>query len=57
MSKSASILDAKLTYLYSRTGGSLVKLGLDTTQALLRGMGVDPLSIPCLHVAGTNGKG
>ena len=57
MSKSASILDAKLTYLYSRTGGNLVKLGLNTTQALLRGMGVDPLAIPCLHVAGTNGKG
>ncbi len=57
MSKAASILDAKLTYLYSRTGGSTVKLGLDTTQALLRAMQVDPLKLPCVHVAGTNGKG
>ena len=57
MSKAASILDAKLTYLYSRTGGSTVKLGLDTTQALLRALDVDPLKLPCVHVAGTNGKG
>ncbi len=57
MSKAASILDAKLTYLYRRTGGSAVKLGLDVTWALMRGMGVDPLALPCVHVAGTNGKG
>ena len=57
MSKTASILDAKLTYLYSRVGGSTVKLGLDTTLALLRAMEVDPLKLPCVHVAGTNGKG
>ena len=38
MSKPASILDAKLTYLYRRTGGSAVKLGLDTTQALLKAL-------------------
>ena len=57
MSKAASILDAKLTYLYSRTGGSTVKLGLDTTRALLRALDVDPLKLPCVHVAGTNGKG
>jgi dihydrofolate synthase / folylpolyglutamate synthase len=57
MSKAASILDAKLTYLYSRTGASMVKLGLETTLALMRAMGVDPLKLPCVHVAGTNGKG
>lgn len=57
MSKAAAILDAKLTYLYSRTGGSTVKLGLDTTLALMRAMEVDPLKLPCVHVAGTNGKG
>jgi dihydrofolate synthase / folylpolyglutamate synthase len=57
MSKSASILDAKLTYLYSRTGGSIIKLGLDTTLALMHAMAVDPLKLPCVHVAGTNGKG
>ena len=57
MGTSASILDAKLTYLYSRMGGSAVKLGLDTTQALLRALEVDPLKLPCVHVAGTNGKG
>ncbi len=57
MSKASSILDAKLTYLYSRTGGSAVKLGLETTRALMRAMDVDPLRLPCVHVAGTNGKG
>lgn len=57
MSKWAPILDAKLTYLYSRLGGNAIKFGLDTTWALLRAMGVDPLALPCVHVAGTNGKG
>ncbi|MDY0150496.1 MAG: folylpolyglutamate synthase/dihydrofolate synthase family protein [Kiritimatiellia bacterium] len=57
MSKYASILDAKLTYLYSRVGSKAVKLGLDTTLALMRAMEVDPLALPCIHVAGTNGKG
>ena len=57
MSKYASILDAKLTYLYSRIGGKAVKLGLETTLALMRAMEVDPLALPCIHVAGTNGKG
>lgn len=57
MSKWASILDAKLTYLYSRLGGNTIKFGLDTTWALLRAMEVDPLQLPCVHVAGTNGKG
>jgi dihydrofolate synthase/folylpolyglutamate synthase len=57
MSKAASILDAKLTYLYSRTGASTVKLGLETTLALMRALAVDPLKLPCVHVAGTNGKG
>ncbi len=57
MSKSAAILDAKLTYLYSRMGGSTVKLGLDTTLALMRALEVDLLQLPCVHVAGTNGKG
>lgn len=57
MSKAASILDAKLTYLYSRTGASTVKLGLDTMRALVNAMGIDPLALPCVHVAGTNGKG
>ena len=57
MSKSASILDAKLNYLYSRMGGSTVKLGLETTRALMRAMEVDPAQLPCVHVAGTNGKG
>jgi dihydrofolate synthase / folylpolyglutamate synthase len=57
MSKFAPILDAKLTYLYSRIGGNAVKLGLDTTLALMRTSGVDVLQLPCIHVAGTNGKG
>ena len=57
MSHSASILDAKLTYLYRRVGGNTVKLGLDTTQALMRTLNIDVLQLPCIHLAGTNGKG
>ena len=57
MTKSASILDAKLTYLYSRMGANSIKLGLNTTRALMREMEIDPLQLPCVHVAGTNGKG
>ena len=36
MSKSASILDAKLSYLYSRIGANTIKLGLETTRALMQ---------------------
>lgn len=50
-------LDAKLAALYTRTGGHLIKYDLDTTRALLREMAVDPLALPCIHVAGTSGKG
>lgn len=57
MSKFAPVLDAKLTYLYGRVGGKEVKLGLETTLALMQAMEVDPLTLPCIHVAGTNGKG
>ena len=57
MSQSPSILDAKLNYLYSRTGGHTIKFGLETTLRLLKEAGADPLSLPCVHVAGTNGKG
>jgi dihydrofolate synthase / folylpolyglutamate synthase len=57
MSKSSVILDAKLTYLFSRTGGASIRLGLDTTLALAREMGVELDRLPCIHVAGTNGKG
>ena len=57
MSKYASILDAKLNYLYSRTGGSAIKLGLETTLALMEEAGVEHGRLPCVHVAGTNGKG
>lgn len=57
MSQVPSILNAKLTYLYSRTGGHSIRLGLDTTRALVRELGVDIDRIPCIHVAGTNGKG
>lgn len=57
MSKAAAILDAKLTYLFSRLGSNAIKFGLAPTQALLREMEIDPLRLPCVHVAGTNGKG
>ena len=57
MSKKSLILAAKLPYLYSRQGGSTVKFGLETTRALLKELGVDVQKLPCVHVAGTNGKG
>lgn len=57
MSKIASILDAKLHYLFRRLGADAIKLGLETTQALMKALGVDPLRLPCVHIAGTNGKG
>ena len=57
MSQLASILNAKLTYLYGRTGGRGIRLGLDTTLALVRELGVALDRLPCIHVAGTNGKG
>ena len=50
-------LDAVLADLYARTGGHLIKYDLDTTRALLREMDVDPLALPCIHIAGTSGKG
>lgn len=57
MKVSSSILDIKLQALYARTGGHTIKLGLETTRRLLAGLGVDPLEMACVHVAGTNGKG
>lgn len=50
-------LDDKIARLYSRTGGYAIKFGLDTTRSLLAELGVDPLALPCVHIAGTNGKG
>lgn len=57
MSQLASILDAKLTYLYSRTGGHTIRFGLETTRALVEELGVTLDRLPCVHIAGTNGKG
>lgn len=46
---------AALEYLYPRV--TTIKFGLETTRALLRGLG-DPHSVmPVVHVGGTNGKG
>jgi len=50
-------LDDKISDLFSRTGGHTIKFGLDTVRALLAEMDVDPLGLPCVHIAGTNGKG
>ena len=50
-------LDRKLADLFARTGGHSIKFGLATTRALLAEMGADPLALPCVHIAGTNGKG
>lgn len=53
----SSILDAKLTYLYSRKGANIIKYELGTTRAIMRELGVEPEKLPCVHVAGTSGKG
>jgi dihydrofolate synthase/folylpolyglutamate synthase len=47
---------AALDYLYARTTGAF-KFGLERTRALLAEMGDPHLSVPTLHIAGTNGKG
>ena len=47
---------AALDYLYARTTGAF-KFGLERTRALLAEMGDPQLSVPSLHIAGTNGKG
>lgn len=52
-----SSLDRKLAALFTRTGGHSIKFGLSTTRALLAEMDADPLALPCVHIAGTNGKG
>ena len=48
--------NAALEYLFARTTG-VFKFGLDRTRALLAEMGDPHLSVPVLHIAGTNGKG
>ena len=44
-----------LTYLFPRT--MQIKLGLETTRALLESIGNPQDQFPTIHVAGTNGKG
>ena len=48
--------DNALEYLFARTTGG-VRLGLERTLALLETLGNPHTKVPCLHVAGTNGKG
>ncbi|MBI3790744.1 MAG: bifunctional folylpolyglutamate synthase/dihydrofolate synthase [Gemmatimonadetes bacterium] len=45
-----------LDFLFERTQGR-EKLGLDRMRAFLDAMGNPHAALPCLHVAGTNGKG
>lgn len=45
-----------LEYLYSLSQSG-IKLGLDNTRSLLNHFGNPQLSIPTIHIAGTNGKG
>ena len=47
---------AALDFLFARTTGAF-KFGLDRTRALLAEMGDPHLTLPTLHIAGTNGKG
>jgi dihydrofolate synthase / folylpolyglutamate synthase len=44
-----------LEFLFPRT--TTIKFGLDTTRALLRGLGDPHLVPPSIHIGGTNGKG
>lgn len=47
---------ASLETLFARTTGA-TRLGLERTRALLARLGDPHLSLPALHLAGTNGKG
>lgn len=47
--------DDALAFLYPRT--TTIKFGLDTTRALLAGLGDPHTLIPSIHIGGTNGKG
>jgi len=47
--------DDALAFLFPRT--TTIKFGLDTTRALLRGLGDPHTLIPSIHIGGTNGKG
>jgi len=51
-----SALSKALTSLYSRTAFG-IKPGLEIVQALLARSGNPERAVPCIHVAGTNGKG
>lgn len=55
-SSEADALEVFLDALYLRRARG-IKLGLDTTTALLEGMGNPERSFLSVHVAGTNGKG
>ncbi len=47
--------DDALAFLFPRT--TTIKFGLDTTRALLKGLGDPHTLIPSIHIGGTNGKG
>jgi dihydrofolate synthase/folylpolyglutamate synthase len=47
--------DDAIAFLFPRT--TTIKFGLDTTRALLRGLGDPHTVIPSIHIGGTNGKG
>ncbi len=49
-------LENQLEALFKRTAHG-IKFGLEIEQALLEKLGHPHLKIPCVHVAGTNGKG
>lgn len=53
---SAGGLESFLDALYRRRAAG-IKLGLETTRALLQALGDPHQGLPCIHVAGTNGKG
>src|SRR5262249_42033263 len=56
LSAGAGAYREALDYLFVRTTGQW-KFGLDRTRALLDALGNPERAFPCIHVAGTNGKG
>lgn len=51
-------LEAAAQYLYSLGNETKnIKLGLERIRTLLRALGNPERTVPCVHVAGTNGKG
>lgn len=53
---STEVINARLEDFFARTAAG-VKPGLDAIRVLVERLGHPELAVPCVHIAGTNGKG